>query len=199
MEHIFKKGITVDSPTFILLHGTGGDEHSLLPIAEFLNPDYAVLSIRGNVNEFGALNFFKRKVEGVYDIDDLTLRAKELKAFIIEASQNYDFDIAKAVVVGFSNGANIAIEMLLKDEATFNKAILMAPMFPVSVDEQHSLSHQQIFISMGKHDPIVPISESERVVELFQSRQAQVTIFWVNSHEVNPMLLYRAKEWLLQG
>ena len=42
MEHLYKKAKRMDAPTFILLHGTGGDEHSLLPIADFLNPDYVV-------------------------------------------------------------------------------------------------------------------------------------------------------------
>lgn len=196
MEHLFKKAKRIDAPTFILLHGTGGDEYSLLPIAAFLNPDYAVLSIRGNVNEHGALRFFKRKAEGVYDVQDLQQRAIVLKEFIIEASEKYAFDLSKSIIIGFSNGANIAIELLLKDQSIFNKAILMAPMYPVPISENHPLSHQKIFISMGKQDPIVPISESERVVRLFESRKADVTTFWVQSHEINPLLLYQVKEWL---
>ena len=196
MEHLFKKAKRIDAPTFILLHGTGGDEYSLLPIAAFLNPDYAVLSIRGNVNEHGALRFFKRKAEGVYDVQDLQQRALMLREFIIEASEKYAFDLSKAIIVGFSNGANIAIELLLKDQSIFNKAILMAPMYPVPINETHSLSHKKIFISMGKQDPIVPISESERVVTLFESRKADVTTFWVQSHEINMLLLYQVKEWL---
>lgn len=196
MEHLFRKAKRMDAPTFILLHETGGDEHSLLPSADFLNPDYGVLSIRGNVNEHGALRFFKRKAEGVYDVQDLQQRALVLKDFIIEASEKYAFDLSKAIIVGFSNGANIAIELLLKDQSIFNKAILMAPMYPVPISETHSLSHQKIFISMGKQDPIVPISESERVVTLFESRKADVTTFWVQSHEINMLLLYQVKEWL---
>lgn len=104
--------------------------------------------------------------------------------------------MSKAIIVGFSNGANIAIELLLKDQSIFNKAILMAPMYPVPISETHSQSHQKIFISMGKQDPIVPISESERVVTFFESRKADVTTFWVQSHEINMLLLYQVKEWL---
>ena len=59
MEHIFKQG-QPDAPTFILLHGTGGDENDLLPLAQVLNPDYNVLSIRGEVSENGMNRFFKR-------------------------------------------------------------------------------------------------------------------------------------------
>ncbi len=35
----------------MLLHGTGGDETSLLPIAQELNKQATVLSIRGDVSE----------------------------------------------------------------------------------------------------------------------------------------------------
>lgn len=52
MEHIFKQG-EPSQPTFVLLHGTGGDEHDLLPVAEMLDPSYNVLGVRGNVSENG--------------------------------------------------------------------------------------------------------------------------------------------------
>lgn len=42
MRHIFKAGTNPDKP--VLLHGTGGDENSLLPLAEMVDPESAVLS-----------------------------------------------------------------------------------------------------------------------------------------------------------
>ena len=44
----------------MLLHGTGGDETSLLPIAQELNKQATVLSIRGDVSENGMNRYFKR-------------------------------------------------------------------------------------------------------------------------------------------
>lgn len=59
MHSIFKKG-HLEAPVFVLLHGTGGDETALLPIAQELNKQATVLSIRGDVSENGMNRYFKR-------------------------------------------------------------------------------------------------------------------------------------------
>ena len=70
MEHIYRPGKD-NAPTLILLHGTGGDETDLIPLGTALNPNYNLLSIRGEVNENGMNRYFKRLAEGVYDEEDL--------------------------------------------------------------------------------------------------------------------------------
>jgi len=42
------------------LHGTGGDEKDLLPLAREFGPGINILSLRGNVTEGGMPRFFKR-------------------------------------------------------------------------------------------------------------------------------------------
>ena len=62
MQHIFKASTKENKPVFLLLHGTGGTEHDLLPLAEIVDPEAAVLSVRGNVLENGMPRFFRRIV-----------------------------------------------------------------------------------------------------------------------------------------
>ena len=69
-------------PTLLLLHGTGGDEHDLLPLGRMLAPGAALLSPRGNVLERGMPRFFRRFAEGVFDEEDVKRRAGELAAFV---------------------------------------------------------------------------------------------------------------------
>lgn len=183
MEHIFKQG-QPDAPTFILLHGTGGDENDLLPLAQVLNADYNVLSIRGEVSENGMNRFFKRHGEGQYDVEDLNYRTDRILAFLSEAAEKYEFDLSKAVPVGFSNGSNIAISMMLRENTTFKKALLYAPLYPIEIITNKDFSDAQILLSMGENDPIVPLAESKRVIDIFSSRGADVTTVWVNSHEL---------------
>ena len=47
-------------PPILLLHGSGGDEHDLIPLAERIAPGHALLSPRGKVNEQGITRFFRR-------------------------------------------------------------------------------------------------------------------------------------------
>src|SRR5690625_6155548 len=92
MKHIFQKGTDQSKPTFVLLHGTGGTEHDLLPIAEKIDPEVNILSVRGNVLENGMPRFFKRLAEGVFDEEDLVFRKKELYEFLEKAAEKYGFN-----------------------------------------------------------------------------------------------------------
>lgn len=67
MQHIFKQGTNPEKPVLLLLHGTGGNEHDLVQLAEIVDLEASVLSVRGNVLENGMPRFFKRLAEGVFD------------------------------------------------------------------------------------------------------------------------------------
>src|SRR3954454_15097823 len=89
-------------PPLLLLHGTGGDEHDLLPLRDQLSPGAAVLSVRGAVLENGMPRFFRRLAEGVFDEEDLRYRAAELAEFVVTASAAYGIEAGSLVAVGFS-------------------------------------------------------------------------------------------------
>lgn len=195
MKHIYnenKKG----APVFVLLHGTGGTEHDLVSLAELLNPEYNVLGIRGNVQENGMNRFFKRHGEGQYDWEDLEFRGNELYEFIVEKSKEYDFKLEDVVLVGFSNGSNIAIQMMLEQPDVFKRAALFAPLYPADVTQKQDLSGVKVFLSLGKGDPVVPEPESERVIRLFEERDADTTVAWVNGHSLTQEVALEAKAWL---
>ncbi|PID25411.1 alpha/beta hydrolase [Sporosarcina sp. P7] len=195
MKYIYnekKKG----APVFVLLHGTGGTETDLVSLAELLHPEYNVLGIRGNVQENGMNRFFKRHGEGQYDWEDLEFRGNELYEFIVEKSKEYDFKLEDTVLVGFSNGSNIAIQMMLMQPGTFKKAALFAPLYPADVAKTHDFSDVDVFLSLGEGDPVVPESESKRVIRLFEERGAQVTTAWVKGHSLTQEVAQQAKNWL---
>ncbi len=91
MRHIFQKGQDPTKPTLLLLHGTGGNELDLLPLAGMVDDEANVLSVRGNVLENGMPRFFRRLAEGVFDEEDLIFRTKELNEFLDEAAEKYSF------------------------------------------------------------------------------------------------------------
>mgnify|MGYP001128800269 CR=1 FL=1 len=194
-KYRYEKGQSTDS-TFILLHGTGGNEEDLLPVAAALDAKANVLSIRGNVFEDGKARYFKRLRKGQYDVSDLMTRGQELYAFIEEKAEEYQFSLEEAIYLGFSNGANIAMNMMLLEDSRINKGMLYAPMYPLDVEEVVDLPNVKVFLSMGENDPIVPRRESERVIAIFKDLGAEVTEFWVDGHELNGDNLLAGKEWL---
>ncbi|SFH92765.1 alpha/beta hydrolase [Pisciglobus halotolerans] len=119
MIHLFKEG-NPTKPVFLLLHGTGGNEYDLLPVAEFIDPEASILSVRGNILENGMPRFFKRLAEGVFDEEDLIKETKQLYDFINQAAEKYHFDRKKVIALGYSNGANIAASLLFLYEQSLN-------------------------------------------------------------------------------
>jgi len=195
MKHIFRKE-NLDKPTFLLLHGTGGDEKDLLGLAHFIQPEYNVLSVRGEVKENGMNRFFKRISEGVFDEVDLVYRTHQLKEFIDQASIDYGFDKNHLIALGYSNGANIAGSLLFHYSDVFEKAILLHPMVPIR-KELPDLSRVSVFIGAGKNDPICPPEESIELNELLSSAHADVTLHWENNgHRISESELDAIKKWL---
>jgi phospholipase/carboxylesterase len=158
----------------LLLHGTGGDEHDLLPLRDLLSPGAAALSVRGTVTENGMPRFFRRLREGVFDEDDLRLRADGLAEFVVNASAKYAIADGALVAVGFSNGANIASALMLQRPGLVGAAVLMSAMVPFAEPPDADLAGTLVVISNGELDPMIPQGMTERLVQQFRDRGAEV-------------------------
>lgn len=180
MKHLFRKGKNEQRPVLLLLHGTGGTEEDLLPLADLVDADASVLSVRGNVLENGMPRFFRRLAEGVFDEQDLIERTEELYTFIREAADEYGFDRHNVVAIGYSNGANIAGSLLFHYEDALKGAILHHPMVPRRGVSLPSLAGKQVFIAAGKNDPMCRPEESQELEQLLQGAGASVTLHWEN-------------------
>jgi predicted esterase len=169
------------SRAMLVLHGTGGDETQMLPLAQAIDPAAVVLSPRGKVLEGGAPRFFRRLAEGVFDVPDLKARTEDLADFITAAAVTHKFDIAGVTAVGFSNGANIAGGLLLLRPETLTSAILIRPMIPFVPAAPPKLIGKRILILAGEHDTMTTSDQTESLAKLFQSGGAAVTLEWVPS------------------
>jgi predicted esterase len=196
-EHVFTAPAAPDAPTLLLLHGTGGNEHDLVPLAESLAPGAAVLSPRGKVLERGMPRFFRRLAEGVFDLDDLRFRTHELAEFVGAASRHYGFDRARVVAVGFSNGANVAASTLLLEPGVLAGAVLFRAMVPIVPDPLPSLQGTPVFMSNGRTDSLIPAADAERLAELLRQAGAGVTVHWQpGGHQLTRQDVAQAQEWL---
>ncbi|MGP4040504.1 alpha/beta hydrolase [Gracilibacillus sp. D59] len=196
MEHIFKEGKNLHGPTLLLLHGTGGTEKDLLPLAEIIDPDANILSVRGNVSENGMPRFFKRLAEGVFDEEDLVLRTKELHEFLDEAAEEYGFDRNYVVGIGYSNGANIAGSLLFHYQDALSAAVLHHPMVPRRGIELPDLAAVKVLITAGRNDPLCTEQESIDLKEILKENGADVEIHWENNgHQLTQAEAEAAKDW----
>lgn len=196
MQHIFRQGTDQSKPVLLLLHGTGGNEQSLLQLAEMIDPASAVLSVRGNVLENGMPRFFRRLAEGVFDEEDLRFRTKELHDFLDEAAQQYNFDRQNIVAIGYSNGANIAASLLYHYDNALKGAILHHPMVPLRNVTLPNLSNVDVFIAAGANDPMCVPEEATDLQQVLQQAGAQVDIHWENNgHQLTMTEVQATKAW----
>jgi phospholipase/carboxylesterase/glyoxalase family protein len=183
--------------TLIVLHGTGGNENDLIGIGQAIAPGAAILSPRGNVLENGAPRFFRRISEGVFDPKEVRSRAEELGRFIRAAVVTYRLDPSRLYTLGYSNGANVAATMMLVEPGILQSAILFRPMVVYEPTEKTELSGSAVFISAGRMDAIVPTASVERLVELFETAHAEVTLKWqLGGHNLVPSEVREAADWL---
>jgi phospholipase/carboxylesterase len=183
--------------TLLALHGTGGDESDLVPLAQTLAPGAAILSPRGKILENGMPRFFRRLREGVFDEKDVIFRAGELAESVAAAAAKYHFDSAGVVAMGYSNGANIAAAVLLLHPGVLPRAVLFRPMVPIQPDPPPDLSAAVVFIGAGRVDPIVPQTQTEALAALLRGCGAQVSLHWSHAgHGLEAEEIQAAKGWL---
>lgn len=199
-HHLFEPGSDSDAPPLLLLHGTGGDERDLLPLARAVAPGSALLSPRGDVNERGQLRFFRRFAEGVFDVEDVRRRTHALADFVSAASRHYGFSPERLIALGFSNGANIAATLLQLRPESLGGAILIRSM--VVLDQPAAagtLRGKRVLMTNGEADPIVPEDHPARLADLLRAGGADVKVHVLPaSHGLTATDVTLAQSWMLE-
>lgn len=190
MIHKFIPATTRDI-TVLLLHGTGGDENDLVPIGRAVAPGAALLSPRGNVLENGAPRFFRRLSPGVFDEDDMRLRAQELVEFLSK------FQTKNLWALGYSNGANIAAALMLLHPGVLKGAVLLRPMTPLTPDPLPDLIGTHVLIQAGDEDALTTPENTKGLARLLSSCGSKVEVRWMDAgHDLGPGDFQAAKEFL---
>lgn len=166
--------------TILALHGTGGDENSLLELAITMHPGASVLAPRGPVSEYGANRWFKRFGEGVFDEDDIRARTPELATFVAEACRAYDRNPEWVVAIGYSNGANMAAALMLLAPETLRGALMYRAMMPVGSPTLPDLNGKDALVVSGNADPMGPLESATTLVRALSESGARTR------HEILP-------------
>ena len=182
LHYVYKATDVANAYTLLLLHGTGGNERKILPLASSFGSDMNILSFRGNVVENGMRRFFKRNRYGSSDEQDLEFRANELLFFLKELSLTKGFDLTKVIGLGYSNGATMLGAILVLFPDFFAGIILFRPMQPFGFIP--NLKNQKtipLFFSAGKKDDNVEPEETAAFVQILKENHFDVTFADINT------------------
>lgn len=180
--------------TLVLLHGTGGDEHDLVPLAHDLSQKYNILSLRGRINEGGMLRFFRRFDMHNFDLGNVKEEATYIANFLKEAKKKYK--LRTLVLLGYSNGASMIEALLLEDTNLFSGAVLLQPgllkvdiKFPVNKDFK-------VFASVSDNDPYLPVNRQKILTNALDESYDLVISRHNNGHGLTHSVMHDLRKWL---
>ena len=195
--HAARTAAARGAPLVFTFHGTGADQHQFHTLGRTLVSKAQVVSPRGAVTEGGALRFFCRTGEGVYDMDDLATRVEAMAGFL--AAEKDEAQPARTIGLGYSNGANILAAVAFAHPEIVDWLILMHPLIPWTPEPQPGLAGHRVLITAGRYDPICPAPQTQELARWFEAQGAEVLMHWHDGgHELREDELAAAKAFLEQ-
>ncbi|WP_423823689.1 alpha/beta hydrolase [Salinisphaera sp. SPP-AMP-43] len=180
----YRQAGEADAPIVMAFHGTGGDETQFIDLVRQINPRAGLVAPRGDVSEGGALRFFRRTGEGIYDMADLAKRTQRMAAFIAATRDSHPGRPIQAL--GYSNGANILAAVMFEKPWLFERVALLHPLIPWTPPAQPALDGLRVFVSAGRHDPICPPALTDALIEWLHTQGTAVEPLITNGgHDVS--------------
>lgn len=196
MIHKFIQGTNPKRPTMVLFHGTGGNENDLIQMAKMIDSQANILALRGDVLENGMLRFFNRFRPGVFDYEDINSRVESLDIFLHRACQQYHLDRHDLFAIGYSNGANIISQMILKKEISFHYAVLMHAMDIDPKKEIIKHTETEVLMTNGENDPIVPVASFRSLESRFMKLGIRMkSLTFTHGHQVSNEEVHAVIKW----
>lgn len=164
---------TPDGSTLVLLHGTGGNEASLLPFGRKIAPSATLIGLRGRATEEGVARFFRRFGPRDFDQKDIAAEADAFAAFVEDAIQAYGLDAERLRFAGYSNGANLLAAAMLLHPGLVRDALLLRPVPVLADPPEADLSGTRVRILAGADDPSAV--EAELLATQLRERGAELS------------------------
>ncbi|KRB31690.1 MULTISPECIES: alpha/beta hydrolase [Mesorhizobium] len=111
-----------------LLHGSGVDETTLVPLARRIAPDAMLIAARGRIPQEDGFRWFERITPTRFEQKSIVAETAAFAAFASEAAKRHGLDLDHATFLGYSNGANLASSLMLLHPGIVRRAVLLRPM-----------------------------------------------------------------------
>ena len=177
-------------PALFLLHGMGSHEGDLPQLVNDFKETHHIFSLRGPIVHSPGYAFFTIEEEGKPERQVFDKVLVYIQSFIREAIKEYDLDSERLTVLGFSQGAVLAQSLGLTLIPSLHAVVALSGYVPDFVKTEYALQsveNQQVFISHGDYDYVIPSQSGVESKEYFESLGADVTFKTYNDgHGVTP-------------
>lgn len=160
--------------TLLVLHGSGGSETQLLPLARRVAESANLLAPRGRSTAEQALRYFARRPDGTFDQEELDHEADALTKFVGDAAALYGFDPQRVVILGYSNGAHVGTAALARHPTSFAGAALLRSVAPFGLPGHSALSGKPVLMLQGEGDHLLRDQADEKLAAYLQANGASL-------------------------
>lgn len=193
--HRFYTPEEADGSTIILLHGSGGSETSLMPLAHRAAPGATLLGVRGRSTEEEIARWFRRFPDFSFDQQDIVTETEAFAAFVEGAIRAYGLDRSKLRFIGHSNGANFYAAFAALYPELAGDALLYRPMPVLETWPQTDLSGHNFLLVAGQRDKYLDkASELQGKLTASGAKAEMETV--EDGHELGLTDIEAARRWL---
>ncbi|MDH6234469.1 phospholipase/carboxylesterase [Mesorhizobium soli] len=161
---LVKRPENPSAETLVLLHGSGGDETTLMSLASRMAPRAVLMGVRGRVVQDGKKRWYKRITPTQFDQNDIRGEANAFANFLAGMVKVKKLDLDHTTFLGYSNGANLLAALSVLHPGLIERAILLRPMSVLDKVPEVSLSGTRFLVVAGGADqtyaPLAPALEA---------------------------------------
>jgi phospholipase/carboxylesterase len=180
----------------IVLHGVGASGAGMAPVSFALRGAFpqAVLLTPDGFDAFdmapaGRQWFSVRGITEANRVDRVAAVLPQLIALVRDAQAQYGVGPAATALVGFSQGAILALALSAAEDGLVGRVLAFAGRYPAlpAVSPKHTTIH----FFHGEADPVIPVMHARTAFEHLERLQGDATIDIASGvgHEITPALL----------
>ena len=137
---------------FFLLHGSGVDETTLVPLAREIAPHAALIAVRGRIVQEDGFRWFARITPTRFEQQSIHTETNAFAGFVSDAARRHNLDLARTTFLGYSNGANLVSSLMLLHPGLVERAALLRPMPVLDDVPAADVSSVRVLIIAGAAD-----------------------------------------------
>ena len=194
-----------DVPAIFLLHGFGSNMGDLFSLSQFFSDEWAVISLQASESiGFGGYAWAELDFSNLRELPKPEQKVESINnvhGSILKLKENLNFDEDEIYILGFSQGADLALSTGFKFPNFYKGIISLCGYFDTKKIEYDlnydALKKLKIFLSSAVYDDKVPVHLGRMTHLSLKKMKLSPTYFEYNTgHTISNECLTNVLDWL---
>lgn len=188
-----------EHPLLVLLHGFGSDERDLMAIRPYIDPTWAVVTIRAPFAEGSGFRWYALRSLQSPDLEEMEQALNALKKWFSGLTVRFPHvPPHKVIVGGFSQGGVMALHLgLYQPLREIGGVSVLSGYLPDPPSPDTSWRRLPVFWGHGLSDQVLPYALAHKAHEILSRHNIEITFrSYAMGHEVIEEELHDLMQWL---